>query len=326
MSTASLLVKLYRASLGFYPRRFREEYALEMEAVFQATVNQASLDGKQSVLQTAVREAADLPLAILSAHLQENEVKNMLERFLHTNQFKRSRRAGAIGFAVSFFVVEGINIVRQFGSGGYVSTDGLIKINTIETPFAVLDWIALVSLFLGGLLAGWILSCAGTEWKPVRVSLAAGAAQALSYIILIPPLRMAIQNGIPSLGILAGIAMLAVPILMGALTGGILKAGLPGATRQSILRTALSAGGGYLLGMIASTLTAMLLFGIGSLLAGAGFLLAGVENGIFQPHSPLILGIGMFAGLLSSAVNGWVFGSFLGGEAGANLPRPVTAE
>ncbi len=70
---ARLLVSLYSLALRLYPAGVRGEYAAEMQAVFSLKAADTAQRGAWSLFTLACREARDLPLAIVSAHLSDAE-------------------------------------------------------------------------------------------------------------------------------------------------------------------------------------------------------------------------------------------------------------
>ncbi|HUT20483.1 MAG TPA: hypothetical protein VM366_15105 [Anaerolineae bacterium] len=71
MSVTRSLGVLYRLLLHLYPRRFRDEFAWEMQAVFEHALADASEARLWAVCAVTWRELRDSPRAVIVAHLRE---------------------------------------------------------------------------------------------------------------------------------------------------------------------------------------------------------------------------------------------------------------
>lgn len=69
------IVSAYAWVLNLYPRRFKDEYAVEMHAVFRDSVMDAAEEGKLSLLLVCAREFTGLPLNILKEFWREIQGK-----------------------------------------------------------------------------------------------------------------------------------------------------------------------------------------------------------------------------------------------------------
>lgn len=69
------IVSAYAWVLNLYPRRFKDEYAVEMHAVFRDSVMDAAEEGKLSLLLVCAREFTGLPLNILKEFWHEIQGK-----------------------------------------------------------------------------------------------------------------------------------------------------------------------------------------------------------------------------------------------------------
>jgi hypothetical protein len=72
------LMTLYARLLHLYPRRFREEFAEEMQVVFQDSVKEAVGNGMLSMIFICLRELGGLPLSILREFWHEIERKETI--------------------------------------------------------------------------------------------------------------------------------------------------------------------------------------------------------------------------------------------------------
>lgn len=77
------LTTLYARLLRLYPRRFRDEFAEEMQIVFQDSVKEAVVNGMLSMIFICVRELGGLPLNVLREFWHELERK---ETIMVTNE------------------------------------------------------------------------------------------------------------------------------------------------------------------------------------------------------------------------------------------------
>jgi hypothetical protein len=69
------IVSVYARVLNLYPRRFKDEYALEMHAVFRDSVMDAAAEGTLSLLLVCGREFIGMPLNILKEFWHEIQGK-----------------------------------------------------------------------------------------------------------------------------------------------------------------------------------------------------------------------------------------------------------
>ncbi len=67
------VVRLYALLLRLYPRRFHEEFAGEMQAVFSEAINEAARRGRPSLATTFLCEVWDLPGNALREHWSQQE-------------------------------------------------------------------------------------------------------------------------------------------------------------------------------------------------------------------------------------------------------------
>jgi hypothetical protein len=73
--------RFYGLLLFLFPRTYREEYANELQAVFDLSLEDALDDGSLEVLRVVLRELLSLPKAILIQHLREGRRTNMVKNF-----------------------------------------------------------------------------------------------------------------------------------------------------------------------------------------------------------------------------------------------------
>jgi len=81
------LIRVYTKSLALYPRRFRADFADEMQAVFNLRVKDVAGQGVVSLLKLALRELIDLPLTLLTLYARERRMSIMQKQlnrwFIH---------------------------------------------------------------------------------------------------------------------------------------------------------------------------------------------------------------------------------------------------
>lgn len=78
-----LFQSLYASLLRLYPNSFREEFAPEMQAVFAASLRDASLLGKRALFSLLLRELTHLPAGALLEHFQK--LRKLGERKMAAN-------------------------------------------------------------------------------------------------------------------------------------------------------------------------------------------------------------------------------------------------
>ena len=71
-----LIIAVYSRSLVLYPRRFRNEFAYEMQVVFRDSINEAIHEGAMSLLFICLKEFGGLPIHVLREFWHEIERKD----------------------------------------------------------------------------------------------------------------------------------------------------------------------------------------------------------------------------------------------------------
>lgn len=79
-----VLLDLYTALLRLYPRQFRQDFAAEMQTVFSDALGCAHREGLWAILRLCLREARELPNALVCEHWQSVSEKEagMVKKFL----------------------------------------------------------------------------------------------------------------------------------------------------------------------------------------------------------------------------------------------------
>ena len=73
-----LIISLYTQMLKLYPRRFRDEFAGEMQSVFRDSVDEAARDGIHSLVDLTMRELGGLPINVLKEFWHEYQGKELI--------------------------------------------------------------------------------------------------------------------------------------------------------------------------------------------------------------------------------------------------------
>ncbi len=328
MRTANRLARLLAALLRLYPRPFQEQFGEELASVFAQMLREAAQRGKWSVWAVFLRELAALPLNLLHEHLSGTGASLMIEKVLTHPKYSRWRQAGALGFAAGFALMELVNGLSQLAFNHfseYVSWNGWIKVNVMNTPSdayeaAPFQPFGVLLLAVCGLAAGVLLSRGEKPPRVLRYTLAAGASLPLAYTLLygLSCLLALLPSGAGRVFISVAFNLLVIVSSGGpaaALLG--LFAGVRAPRRLALLGMAGFAG--WFVALLASGL-ALLVWGVLNALVGTVYTHFFTQTGVYaNPFltSPLAPIGGWLAGMASSAVFGWVYGSWVGNELGA---------
>ncbi len=332
---------LYRRLIRLYPPGFQAEFGEEMLAVFAARL--AEPERRASV--TALHELADLPFNLLQEHLQNPEFNRMLERILTHQKYSRQRQAAALGFALAFGILELANGLLQILSGSftrYVGWVGVVWPRVLNQPDGMLHlvWpsyassdgslqptlvnLALVLLLaLVGLVAGLVAARANQPPRSLRFSLAGAFSLPVAYVAttFLASLLAADQT-LPAIiyaayNLLSGLLF---AILCAALFGW-----LSGASPARLGRLALAGGAAWVGGLVVSLAVGLVIALAWGIL---GTLVSFIIHGDFSTLSAFS---GLWAGLVAtipvSAIQGWIFGGWIGAEmdGGEGQRRQVEA-
>jgi hypothetical protein len=113
-SFADLLVRLFALTLRIYPGGVRSEYASEMQAVFCLRVADAARQGAWRLFILASREARDLPIAIISAYL--DEIGGRVQPFFPSTTDQTSWLAALLSL-LPFFIAGPLRIIFSYQPG-----------------------------------------------------------------------------------------------------------------------------------------------------------------------------------------------------------------
>lgn len=76
-SFLNFIIDAYSLCLTLYPSGFRNEFADEMQVVFEDSMNEAAKVGKFSLAMLCMRELVNLPGSILQEFLNENNGREL---------------------------------------------------------------------------------------------------------------------------------------------------------------------------------------------------------------------------------------------------------
>ncbi|MFL7871167.1 MAG: hypothetical protein AB8I58_20225 [Anaerolineales bacterium] len=96
----------YALLLYLYPRRYREEYGEELQAVFNSLFEGALKVGRLEVIKLVLHEFFSLPKAVLLEHLRERRKSRMAKKFASRLDFRRGSWTEAFA-ALSPFLLFG---------------------------------------------------------------------------------------------------------------------------------------------------------------------------------------------------------------------------
>jgi hypothetical protein len=240
----------------------------------------------------------------------------MFEKILTHQKYSRRRQAAALGFALCFVLLELIHDLSLIiyndpppytlmWPATYLPRLINLPNNTFEpTRFSLL---IPVLLALGGLLAGLVMGWAERPTRRLRFGLAGavGLPAAFAAITLLCNLLAAAPDLSPYLQAFFN-------IFAGAVFGGLAASFfglLAGAGGRRLLRLLLSGTWGFILGVLASIPAAFALNIAWGLIAA---LLALATHTTAASH--FTLWVEMFLALPVIAIQGWIFGAWLGNE------------
>ncbi len=328
MSAGRAWVALYRRLIHLYPAAFQAEFGEEMLDVFTEKL----AEPERRLFVVALRELADLPFNLVQEHLHNPEMNRMLERILTHQKYSRQRQAAALGFALAFGLLELANGLFQILSGtfsryvgwvgvvwprvlnqpdgslrlvwpSYVSPDGSLQPSLINLALAAM-------LALGGLVAGLVAARGGKPPRSLRFGLAGTFSLPAAYVATtFFAGLLAADQALPAF-VYAAYNLLSA--LFFAALAAALFGWLSGTSPARLGRLALAGGAGWVGGLAVSLAAALVIAITWGVL---GTLISFIIHGNF---STLNAFSGLWAGLVAtipvSAIQGWIFGGWLGSE------------
>jgi len=119
------LRELHRLFLNLYPKKNREEYADELEAVFSLSLDNALNKGGMEPVETVLREFLSMPKAIIHEHLRERRRAKVTNRFASYFDFANGSWSEFLISLFPFFLVGGMMpLLGYLGRTGIVSGMG----------------------------------------------------------------------------------------------------------------------------------------------------------------------------------------------------------
>ncbi len=328
MSAPRGWVAFYRRLIHLYPPAFQAEFGEEMLAVFAEKLAGAG----HSASSAAWRELADLPFNLLQEHLHNPEMNRMLERILTHQKYSRQRQAAALGFALAFGLLELANGLLQILSATfsrYVGWVGVVWPKVFNQPDGsirlvwpsytspdgslqptLLNLAIVAMLALGGLAAGLVAARAEKPPRSLRFGLAGAFSLPVAYLAttLVADL-LASDQVLPAL-VYATFNLLSG--LLFAVLVAVLFGWLAGASPARLGRMALGGASGWVAGLVVSGVVSLLIALVWGVL---GSLIAFIIHGNFSTVNALSgLWVGLVATIPVSAIQGWIFGGWLGAE------------
>lgn len=71
------LCRLYGMGLNLFPKKYREEYGAELQAVFGLSLDDAAQKGRFEIEKLVIRELISLPKAVILEHLRQRRRSKM---------------------------------------------------------------------------------------------------------------------------------------------------------------------------------------------------------------------------------------------------------
>ncbi|HEX2979582.1 MAG TPA: hypothetical protein VHO48_04905 [Anaerolineaceae bacterium] len=320
-------ITIYSGLLRLYPAGFRETFGEEMLDVFSEAARDAQQTSAWAAWRFFLQECADFPTNVIREHSNSERLQAMIERILNNRNHSRRRMAGALGFAVAFALLEvlhGLYQLFQPNVGAYRSFMSVTQLDLRNAfpgrDLSIVPWyLDLAFLFIAGMAAGWIFSKAG-GLKTVRTVLAGGVAMAGAWLmvggvdLLLP---QSLRSSHPGVIILFFLALLLINALSAVFFGWI--SGGSGLKKSVGLGVAGLAG--YTFGFLGKVLTSLavgVVFGLPALAIYRSAQLVTFLDPVFLG----LIGFLLMA-IVSSAVHGWIYGSWVGDRMTGGLPAPL---
>jgi len=329
------MLTVHRFLIRLYPRSFLDLFEDELSGVFTDLLREAQLRGWRAVWACFFREVLDLVPNLLREYVSNDFFDRMVERMLVHRQHSRWRRAGALGFALGFALMELTNQVGHLfpstpgvafpGTAAHISVltspDGSLEI----TPF---HGIGLVMLLACGLVAGLILNRAEKPIALMRLPLVTAASLGGAYALLYG-VNYAVWRTQFTASWGYGLLNVMNPILFGGLAALVLGAFLnqPKADQQTtghyLGRVFVMGAGGTFLGGLAAFIVVFAL-------AMIDWIERSIEQFVYRlpaiPDKGLISGFFLYPIIMAvvfSTVLGWFYGAHVGEKIGAQRGAPV---
>lgn len=136
--------RIYSFLLRFYPRRYREEYGEELQAVFLLSLEDSMKIGNLEVFRVIFLELIGLPHAILHEHLRERRRSKMTEKFASRLDFAPSSRKEILAALAPFLLFGALPTLL-----GYFRVADFVPL-WLDIGFGIILWLFGLSLILVG--------------------------------------------------------------------------------------------------------------------------------------------------------------------------------
>jgi hypothetical protein len=149
--------RFYSLLLCLFPRRYRDEYGDELQAVFNLSVDEALERGTFEAAGVILRELSGLPQAIIHEHLRERRRMEMNKTFASRFDFAPGSRTESFVALAPFLF--GMTMILFGYLGSYLTVPLWMQV-----AFVILFWSAVLGLFLLGSAKGlprWFLPYLG---------------------------------------------------------------------------------------------------------------------------------------------------------------------
>jgi hypothetical protein len=118
MAISRIAEKMYGAALRLYPSRFQAEFGAEIRDVFSENLRQAERRGILPALAVSLREAADLPINLISEYWEDLQMRNPQL----SQPVIRPVLWGAVGFGCSAVLVNLFTTLMYLRPSGSANT------------------------------------------------------------------------------------------------------------------------------------------------------------------------------------------------------------
>ncbi len=158
--TLQFLDRLYALLLHLYPRRYQDEYGVELQVVFHLSLSDALRTGGWEPAKVVLQELISLPKAILVQHLRERRKAKMVRKFGAYFDFTHGSSWEFLAAIYPFFLLGGVlPIVNMISLSGVMRFPNPLFDGIAILLLAVLGILCLIGLFKG--LPRWSLTYLG---------------------------------------------------------------------------------------------------------------------------------------------------------------------
>jgi hypothetical protein len=148
MKATKVLRGCYGLLLNLYPKAYREEYGVELQMVFNLSLDDAMKMGKLDVAGVLLHEMIGLPNAIIHEHLRERRKQKMTGKSASRFDFAQGSRTEILAALAPFLFFGGIPVVL-----GWLQFSGVMPL-WFAIAFVLVFWGSGLSLFVIGFKKG----------------------------------------------------------------------------------------------------------------------------------------------------------------------------